>query len=226
MPAAGQQQPRRGRRSRSRARRAAPPATSRRFEGEHVAAAQAHAPDRGDVDHQRHGRDAAGAQHEGGDGLHRVDDVEQRHPGHQRQRRRDDRRRRACTGVHHARRARRTRVPAQQRRQRDADLQPVPAEPPRVAQVAPAPMRCATSVPVALRQRQRHHEQQRHQVGGDLVARHRRRADARDEERHEREAGHLDQDRQPPSARRASAARAGRPDRAGAGRGPKIAKGA
>ena len=60
-------------------------------EGEHVAAAQADAPDRDRVDDQRHGGDALGAQHERGDRLRRVADVEQRHPGQQRQRRGDDR---------------------------------------------------------------------------------------------------------------------------------------
>ena len=59
-------------------------------EGDDVAAAEADHPDRDAIDDQRHGGDPVGAQHEGGDRLRRVGDVEQADPGQQRYRGGDD----------------------------------------------------------------------------------------------------------------------------------------
>ena len=115
---------------------------------------------------------------------------------------------------------------------RDADLEAVPADAGARRAASPAPMRCATSVLGRVGDRQRHHEHQRDHVDGDLVAGHRRRADARDEERHEGEAGHLDQDRQAhrhaeAQQRRAGWPRSGRREAAAAGRsGDRTGRGA
>jgi hypothetical protein len=116
------------------------------IEGQQVAAAQAHAPQRAGIDHHGHGGDAPGAQHESGHGLHRVGDVEQRHPGQQRQ---------GGAGMAGLAVYRRTPsagdenggTPAPPERPPNAR----PCQPMRRASArSPAPMRCATKVLLAL----------------------------------------------------------------------------
>ena len=113
-----------------------------------VAAAEADDPDREDVDEQRHGRDAVGAQDERGDRLRRVGDVEERHPREQRQRRGDDHRIGGVEADHLL--AQQVDRAADDGGDGDADLEAGPADPARVGARRRRRCCCATSVLAAL----------------------------------------------------------------------------
>ena len=120
--------------------------------------------------------------------------MEQGHPGQQRHRSRHHRR---VVGVElqHLR-AGGKHCTADQQCEHQRELHAVPAQATRIAQVARADaLRDQGAGGIA--QTHRQHEQQRHQVGRDLVARNRGFPQARDEDRHERKSRHFDQDRHP-----------------------------
>ena len=127
-------------------------------EREHVAAARPTPQSATALIDQRHDRDAIGAQHERGDRLGRIGDVEQRDPGEQRQRRCDD---------HRVGRVEADDLLAQQvdtvppaAATTHADLDAVPADAPRVGPVAGADA-LRDQRARRVRDRQRHHEHQR-----------------------------------------------------------------